>query len=138
MNQNTYKHHTFLRFSRSNFSPNVRCLWTLESRKILLMESEMLDFGIRNTAQGIRNPTDDWNRNPSSTDKNWNWVPGIRNPLSVESTVQDCLGFPHMGRNFTSQAASINPWISYIQVKNEVDCVVWGMLCSLLKFKFIY
>ena len=31
-----------------------------ESGKILLMESEILGFGIQNTAQGIRNPTNDW------------------------------------------------------------------------------
>ena len=32
-----------------------------ESVKFLLVESEILGFGIRNTAQGIRNATDDWN-----------------------------------------------------------------------------
>ena len=31
-----------------------------ESGKILLMESGNLGFGIQNTAQGIRNPTNDW------------------------------------------------------------------------------
>ena len=30
-------------------------------RKTLLVESEILGFGIPNTAQGIRNPTIDWN-----------------------------------------------------------------------------
>jgi len=30
-------------------------------RKTLLVESEILGFGIRNIAQGIRNPTIDWN-----------------------------------------------------------------------------
>ena len=44
------------------------------------MESGILGFGIRNTAQGIRNPTNDWNQNPSSNDKYGNPVPGIRNP----------------------------------------------------------
>ena len=43
-----------------------------ESRKILLIKFEILGFGIRNTAQGIQNP--------SSTDKYWNLVLGIRNP----------------------------------------------------------
>ena len=43
--------------------PHVResgkfCLWNPESEKILLMNFEILGFGIRNTAQGIRNPTD--------------------------------------------------------------------------------
>ena len=32
-----------------------------ESGKILQVELEILGFGIRNTSQGIRNPTNDWN-----------------------------------------------------------------------------
>ena len=32
-----------------------------KSRNFLLVESEILGFGIRNPAQGIRNPTEDWN-----------------------------------------------------------------------------
>ena len=46
-------------------------IWIPESGKILLMESgileillvesEILGLGIRNTTQGIRNPTKDWN-----------------------------------------------------------------------------
>ena len=32
-----------------------------ESRKILLLESGILGFGIWKTAQGIRNPINDWN-----------------------------------------------------------------------------
>ena len=43
-----------------------------ESVKIWLMESRILGFGIRNTAQGIRNLL--------RTDKYWNPVPGIPNP----------------------------------------------------------
>ena len=52
-----------------------------ESQEILLMESGILSFGIRNTDQGIWNPNND--RNPefySFTEKYWNPVPGIRNP----------------------------------------------------------
>ena len=51
------------------------------SRKFLLVESgigEIFACGIRNAAQGIRHPTKDWNL--SSTDKDWNPVPGIQNP----------------------------------------------------------
>ena len=33
----------------------------LEFGKVLLVESGILGFGIRNSAQGIRNPTNDWN-----------------------------------------------------------------------------
>ena len=38
-------------------NPGNFCLWNLESGKLLLVESGILGFGIRNTAQGIRNPT---------------------------------------------------------------------------------
>ena len=38
-----------------------------ESEKFLLVESKILGFGIRNTAQGIRNPTIDWNPESSWT-----------------------------------------------------------------------
>ena len=44
------------------------CRWN-----ILLVVSEILAFGIWTIAQGIQNPTNDWN---------WKLVPGIRNPLS--------------------------------------------------------
>ena len=49
-------------------SPRVRKLWITdyglritECGNFLLMESEIPDFGIRNTAQGIKNPTSHWN-----------------------------------------------------------------------------
>ena len=45
--------------------------------KFLLMECGILGFGIRNTTQEVRNPTD----------KYWNPVSGI----------QDCPGFPYIG-----------------------------------------
>ena len=35
------------------------CLWNPESRKNLLVESRILGFGFRNTAQRIRNLTND-------------------------------------------------------------------------------
>ena len=40
----------------------------------------ILESGIRNTAQGIRNPLKVGIQNPRSTDKDWNPVLGIRNP----------------------------------------------------------
>ena len=52
----------------------------LESVKFLLVESGILGFGMRNTAQRIRNPTKDWNPIQGSTRKNWNQASGIRNP----------------------------------------------------------
>ena len=74
----------------------------LESVKFLLMEIDILGFGIWNTAQGIRNPTNDWN--PESKfywqilkSSTWNRESTAWNPES-----QDCLGFPHMERsNYT-------------------------------------
>ena len=35
------------------------CFWNAESGKILLVESRTMGFGIRNTAQGIHNLTND-------------------------------------------------------------------------------
>jgi len=54
-----------LHVSESGFwNPRNFCFWNSKSGKILLMESEILGFGIQNTAQGIWNPTND--RNPES------------------------------------------------------------------------
>ena len=60
-----------------------------ESGKFLLVESQILGFRIPNTAQGVWNPTNEWNlefkfhwqkiRNPVSGIGNP--VPGIRNPF---------------------------------------------------------
>ena len=47
----------------------------------------MPGFGIRTTARGIRNPTDDCN--PESTDKEWDPESTARNPQS--KTVLDSL-----------------------------------------------
>ena len=53
-----------------------------ESFKFLLVESGIRGFGIRNTAQRIRNPTKDWN--PESKfhweDQNPESTVGIHNP----------------------------------------------------------
>ena len=54
--------------------PECKKFLLVESRILenLLVESGILGFGIRNTAQGIRNPV--------SIDKDWNPVIGIWNP----------------------------------------------------------
>ena len=44
---------------------------------MLLVESGILSLGIRNRAQGIRNPTESGIQNPSSTYKDCNPVAGI-------------------------------------------------------------
>ena len=56
------------------------CLWNPESGKILPMESAILGFRIRNTSQGVRNPSNDWNPESKLTDKCWNPERGIQNP----------------------------------------------------------
>ena len=55
-------------------------------QEFLLQESRILGFGIRNTAQGIRNPTD----KESGIQYFESEIHG------AESRIQDCLGFPYM------------------------------------------
>ena len=63
-----------------------------ESGKILLMES-----GIQLKEYGI--PLKIVIQNPSSTDKYWN--PYLESGIhSVESRIQDCPGFPYIGKWF--------------------------------------
>ena len=60
---------SFLRYVRTRISPlvvksgfrNARnfYVWNSESEIFLLVGSGILGFGIRNTAQGVRNPTND-------------------------------------------------------------------------------
>ena len=71
--------------------------WNPESGKCFLLEAEILGFVIRNIAQGIGNRTYRI-RIPSSTDKDRNPVPGIRNTVIVKPRIQDCFGFPYMVR----------------------------------------
>ena len=78
-------------------NPGKFCLWNPESGKFFLVESGILGFGIRITAQGIWNPTNDWNPESKS---NWQRLESSTwNPEStgVESRIHDCLGFTCMG-----------------------------------------
>ena len=53
----------------------------MECRKFFIVLSGILSIGIQDAAQGIRNaPLTTGRRNASSTDKDWNPVPGIWNP----------------------------------------------------------
>ena len=64
-------------------NPRKFCLWNQESRKFLFVESEILGFRKRNTAQGIRNPLMIAIGNPLPNfhwQRIWNPVSGIRNP----------------------------------------------------------
>ena len=51
-----------------------------ESGKFLLVKSGILGIWIRNTAHGIRNPSNDWNPESKFTDRDWNPVTGNQNP----------------------------------------------------------
>ena len=66
-------------------------LWNPETGKILIVESEFLGFGIRNTAQRIRNSLSDWN--PEST---FHWQRLESAIHGVEFSIYGCLGFPLM------------------------------------------
>ena len=72
------------------WNPGNFCLWSLELTRILLVES-----GIQNTAQGVQNPTNDWNPVPVTKT-------GVQYPESgihgVESGNQDYRGFPYTER----------------------------------------
>ena len=58
---------------------NIEGIRILQSGKLLLVESGILGFGIRDTAARIRNFTSDWNPESKFADKGWNLVTGIRN-----------------------------------------------------------
>ena len=72
-------------------------------------KSGILKFGIRNTAQEIRNLTNDWNpefKFPLTKTGIQYMESGIH---GVESRIQDCLGFPYMERvEFTCQGNFVN------------------------------
>ena len=63
--------------------------------KTVLVVSEILGFDIRNIAQWIHNPPNDWT--PESCFKAWNPEPesGIH---GMESRIQDCLEFSYLRR----------------------------------------
>ena len=62
-------------------NPGIFCFWNPESGENLLMESGILGFGIRNTAQDSGITLTIEIQNPSSTDRDWNPVTAHRIPL---------------------------------------------------------
>ena len=67
-----------------------------ESEKIWLVKSGILGSGIRNTAQGIRNPTNDWNPESKISMTN-SGIQYLESEIHcVESRIQNCLGFSYM------------------------------------------
>ena len=89
-----------------SFSPSEE-IWIPESRKLLPVESGIqkcflvnleswLEIQLWNTAQRIRNPSNDWNR-----ESKFHWqesgIQSLESRIrSLESTIQDCLGFPYL------------------------------------------
>lgn len=76
------------------WNPRTLLFWNSESGNVLLVESGVLGFGIRNPAQGVWNPGNDWNSRytVSSTDKKSGdqyLKSGIHR---VDSRIQDCRG----------------------------------------------
>ena len=68
----------------------LQICWNLESEKCLLVEYGFLGFEIRNTAQGIRNPT-----NELSQESKFHWqkesgIQCLQSGIHVESRIQDC------------------------------------------------
>ena len=83
-------------------NPRTFCLWNPESRKFLFVESGILGFGKRNTAQGIRNPlmiAIAGIHSTTSTDKE-SGIQYLESGIhGVESRIPDCLGFHYyLGR----------------------------------------
>ena len=79
-----------LHFFICNFHPmlgypvsGTKEIFACEIRNVVnfsFVKSAILGFGIWNTAQGIRNPTKDWNPESKFHKKDWNTVPETRNP----------------------------------------------------------
>ena len=100
-----------------NILPYVRELEFRNPGNFLLVESEILGFGIRNTAQGIRNPTNDWN--PESK---FHWQKLESSTWNPESWII----FGRIGRNVTV----------IISVGNDGRFRVTGDFCHLLLNRF--
>ena len=88
---------TSLHIRESGFwNPEKLCLWNRNPENLFFVESGILGFGIRNKAQGIRNPLCIGIRNPSCSgfpgnleSKTWNPKSTAWNPES--NTVGDSL-----------------------------------------------
>ena len=64
------------------------------------MESGILGFGIRNTAQGVRNRINDWNSESRILLQRLESTEFLESGShDMESRIQDCLGFPYIGRH---------------------------------------
>ena len=113
--------------TRTRFAPSRMRILNPESEKIVLAESGIFrGFGIRNAAQGIRNPTNDWN-----PELNFHWQrleSSTWNPKStgVESRIQDSLAFPYMGQNRRSSTSVLGPFHCYR--RNDANVPQWFII----------
>ena len=71
-----------LKTSSDYFFASCKGIRIRGSEKLLLVESGILGFGIRNVAQGIRNLTEDWNPESSTRDlESTAWNPESKTAL---------------------------------------------------------
>ena len=71
-----------LKTSSDDFFASFKGIRIPGSEKLLLVESRILGFGIRNVAQGIRNLTEDWNPESSTRDpESTAWNPESKTAL---------------------------------------------------------
>ena len=108
-------------------NPRKFCLWNPESRKLLFVELEILGFGKRNTAQGIRNPlmiAIAGIHSTTSTDKE-SGIQYLESGIhGVESRIPDCLGFHYyLGRfiNDILQIRTIFLLASFTLIKIQIS-----------------
>ena len=65
-----------------------------QNPEILIVESRVLGFGIRNTAQGIRNLTSDWNPESGIPPAKESEIQYLESRIyGVDSRIPDCIGF---------------------------------------------
>ena len=79
--------------------PNPKKFVLVDWGFFFLVESRILDFGTRNTAQGIQNSTNDKKLESKFHLKRLEVHYLESEIISVESRIQDSLGFPYMERS---------------------------------------
>ena len=70
-------------------------------------------------------------QNPSSTDKDWNTVARIRNPLRGIQNPKP-LGFPYMGRGIEYELLNKLNELAQLSIKHRVEVIKSVVFCWLL------
>ena len=101
---------------------------TRESNKTIHPRYGNQDSEIReNFTCAIRNPGL-WNSEYSSRE-DWSLVPGIRNPHGVESSLQDCHGFPYVGEtNFMEHILQCSNEMLSSGIPGNIPRMTWLFL----------